>query len=102
VSEALDEAEGFLDDLSNPHTLYHYDTKMGCYNSMEIPRPTVSERQGIMISFAIAVDKAMAIEKYDSEGPTAAKIAIIELVGRLKSENGAEIPEITEIPLASN
>jgi hypothetical protein len=98
AEQALDEAKYFLDELRAPETIYHFDAKMGAWNEKVIPSPLQSSRQSKMISFGIAVDKAMAIAAYDSEGPTASKIAIISLVDQLRDEAGNRVEPIAVTP----
>jgi hypothetical protein len=96
AEQALDEAKWFLDTLHTPTVLYHFDAKMSEWNEHVIPQPVESAQQSKMIQFGIAVDKAMAIATYDSEGPTASKIAIISLVDQLRDEAGNRVEPIAE------
>jgi transposase-like protein len=90
---ALDEAEKFLDALHQPARVFAFGRNGDgehAYVDQEVSEPTFKDKQALMISFGIATDKAMQLERYDQESSSGAKAAIMDLVDRMTAAEGAE------------
>lgn len=81
--DLLSDAEKLRVQLWQPAMAYGFGGKDYLYAEHELPEPDAKNKQYLITSVAIAIDKSLALEKHDQEGAAAAKAAIIQLVDQL-------------------
>ncbi len=102
---SLEVAKRFLDALDQPAVVYAFGrNKAGVhgYVAHKVRRPDLKAMQAAMISYGIAIDKSLQLERYDQESTTASKAAIIELVDRLGVPQPGDEDEGGAAPAAVN
>lgn len=90
MSDSLDRARQVLDRMWQPHVTYSFDGKAGEWQELETPLPDARSLRELAIVFGILTDKALDLDRYDAEGITASRGAVLELVARLADEEAAE------------
>lgn len=85
----LERAEALVASLDQPHTAYNFGGKDNTYNSVEHPRPDVKSSQIIMTTAAIALDKHLAILRFDSGSEVDEAAGLLgALVGAMRQRYG--------------
>lgn len=64
-SRLLEEANGLLDEMGQPHIAFNFGGKENTYNEHRFDRPPVEARRSLMVMVGIAVDKSLAMERVD-------------------------------------
>jgi transposase-like protein len=68
----VEDAHRLRGQLFAPHTTFSFGGKDNVYTEHEIPEPTARDKQALMTSIGIAVDKVNAITRQDDDGALAA------------------------------
>ena len=82
----LEDADKLRRRLWEPAKAFDFGGKDFGYVEHEISEPDARSKQALAIAMAVCLDKSIALERFDSEGSTAVRAAIIELVDRLAGE----------------
>jgi len=62
----LAEAELMLEELHRPYVAYSFGGRDNTYAEHQLPAPPDTARRNLMVSAAVAMDKALAISRHDS------------------------------------
>jgi transposase-like protein len=68
----VEDAHKLHGQLFAPHTAFAFGGRDNVYSEHEIPEPTARDKQALMTSIGIAVDKVHAITRQDDDGALAA------------------------------
>lgn len=68
AARLLDVAERALDDLERPALVFNFGGKDNSYNERELQKPPVADRRNLVTTAAIALDKHVVLERFDSAG----------------------------------
>lgn len=88
--DLLEDAEKLRARLWAPAKVFGFGGKDYSYVEHAVTEPPFKDKQNLMISIGIAVDKSLQLEKYDQEGAASAKAAIIDLIDRMEVAEAAE------------
>ena len=67
AASLLDDAEKLRRQLWEPCVIHNFGGKDNTYNSHEVPEPTFRDKQYILTSVAIAVDKSLKLDLHDQD-----------------------------------
>jgi hypothetical protein len=81
----LDECAAFLDELHIPHLVYSFGGKENTYAEHTLPAPDSTAKRNLMVSAAVAMDKAIAIARHD----TASSDGVTEVAVWVRTHLGA-------------
>lgn len=68
ASRLLDIAEGLAAELDDSVVVYAFGGRYNDFNEAKASKPQPRDKQAILTSIAIALDKSMALERFDAEG----------------------------------
>lgn len=77
----LSEAEALVESLHKEHMAYNFGGKDNTYAERLMPEPDVKSKQIILVSVGIALDKHMALKRYDSGQEAAEAGSLLASVG---------------------
>lgn len=83
----LDECNGFLDELHEPHMVFNIGGRDNVYTEHLMDEPPTTDKRNLMVSAGVAFDKHLAADRHDSDGEVEGVVSLLGgLFGQLKAK----------------